>query len=322
MRLVLFFCSVLLFTPLVFVHAQISNSIMGNAVSITLDPQFPNPGEAVIASLDDYSINSSGATISWYFEGHELPALSNKRSITLSTNKNGSAATVEARLSFTNRPTISAKATIKPIYLDVIVEPQTYVPVFYAGRALPVHGSLVNLIALIQTSSGMGNASNYTYNWQLNDNYVYGGPQQGNNRAQITIPFGLSSTLTLTVQDSNGNLIGRRVIYIPSIPIDLEFYEESALYGLRRNAVGDSLNVIGNSTTIRAVPYYLDMRATGDTVMSEWSINGQKNKVVTEDPFKINLSPRGSSGSAAIKFKFRNLSDLIQGGEKSFNAVF
>lgn len=321
MRFVLLLCSVLVFTPLVLVHAQVSSSIVGDAVSITLDPQFPNPGEPVTATLDDYAINSSGATISWYFEGHELPAMRNKRSVTLSSNQNGTPTKVEARLSFSNRPAMTAVASIKPIYLDIIIEPQTYVPVFYAGRALPVHGSVVNLIALIQTSSGMVDAAAYTYNWQLNGNSVYGGPQRGNNRAQITVPYGLASTLTLSVQDNNGTTIGRRVIMIPTLPVDLEFYQESILYGLSRKAVGESLQIIGNSSTIRAVPYYLDTRAIGGNIMSEWSIDGTKNTVGTEDPFEINLSPRGP-GSSNIKFKFRNLSDLIQGGEKSFTATF
>jgi hypothetical protein len=321
MRFVLFLCGLTLFVPTFFVHAQISNSITGAAVSIALDPQFPNPGEPVTASIDDYSINSTGATISWFFEGHELPAMRNKRSITVPSDKNGADGKISAQLSFSDRPALQAEAIIHPIYLDVIVEPQTYTPIFYAGRALPVYGSTVNLTALMQLGTGMINPQNNTYTWELNGTVLYGGPQRGTNRAQITIPYGLSNTLIVSVQNSNGITIGRRLINIPSVPVELHFYEESALYGLNSRAIGQTLHVINNST-IRAVPYYLSTEAlANNTLQDEWSIDGQTEPSDSSNPFSISLQSKGA-GSAHIGFKFRNLNQLIQGDEKSFTATF
>jgi hypothetical protein len=321
MRSLVSLCGILLLVPIFVVHGQISNSVMGASASITLDPAFPNPGEPVTATLDDYSINSSGASIHWLLDGHEIPGAVNKRSIILTADKNGGTAQVAVQLTFTNRPAVNATATIHPIFLDVIVEPQTYVPIFYAGRALPVYGSTVNVTALMQLHNGMIDPANYTYTWELNSKVLYGGPQRGNNRAQITIPYGLSSTLILSVADQNGTIVGRRLINIPSVPVELQFYEQSALYGLNSKAIGTTMRVI-NSSTIRAVPYYLDIKAiTGNTLESEWRINGQKNTVAESNPFEINLKSQGS-GNARVSFKFRNLAQLIQGGEKSFTATF
>ncbi len=321
MRFVLFLCSVFILVPTFLVHGQITNSLTGAAVSITLDPQFPNPGEPVTATIDDYSINSTGSTISWYFEGHELPAMRNKRSITVPSDKNGIAGKITVQLSFSNRPVMQAEAIIHPIYLDVIVEPQTYTPIFYAGRALPVYGSIVNLTAIMQLGTNTINPENNIYNWELNGKNLYGGPQRGNNRAQITIPYGLSSTLIVSVQDNNGTTIGRRLINIPSVPVELHFYEESALYGLNSRAIGKTLRVI-NSSTVRAVPYYLATDAlTNNTIQSDWSINGKTESVANDNPFEISLQSRGA-GDAQVGFKFRNLNQLIQGDEKSFTATF
>ena len=321
MRFVSFICSILVLIPFFSVHAQTANTISGSALSITLDPQFPNPGESVTATINDYAINGSGSSIVWYFDGHELPSMRNKRSITVPSDKNGADGTVSARLLFSDKPTIQADATIHPIYLDVIIEPQTYTPIFYAGRALPVYGSTVNLTALMQLGSTMINPQNNSYIWELNGTVLYGGPQRGNNRAQITIPYGLSSTLIVTVQNEKGIIIGRRLIEIPSVPVELEFYEESALYGLNSRAINKTLHVINNST-IRAVPYYLATNAMiNNTIQSEWTINGKTENTASDNPFEISLQSNGA-GDATIGFKFRNLDQLIQGDTKSFLATF
>ena len=321
MRFVLVLFGLCLLLPTFFVHAQIASSVTGAGMSIVLDPQFPNPGEPVTATIDDYSINSTGATISWYFEGHELPAMKNKRSVTIPSDKNGAMSKITAQLTFSNKPTVAAEATIRPIYLDVIVEPQTYTPIFYKGRALPVYGSIVNLTAIMQLGTGMIDPQNNTYSWELNGKVLYGGPQRGNNRAQMTVPYGLTSTLIVSVQDSNGTLIGRRLTAIPSVPVELQFYETSALYGLNTRAIGKTIRVI-NTSTIRAVPYYLATEALAlNTIQSDWNINGRTQSTANDNPFEISLQSQ-REGTAQISFKFRNLTQLIQGDEKSFTATF
>lgn len=321
MRFLLLICVFIFGIPTAYTAAQFSGDILGDAVSITLEPQYPSPGETVTATLDDYSINSSGATIDWYFDGIEIPNAKGRRTITFTADSNGRSSTIEVKLLFTNRPTQSATRTIKPIYLDLIVEPQTFTPVFYKGRALPVHGSLVNLTALIYNAAGVISTAGYSYSWQLNDTSVYGGAQKDNNRAQITIPYGLDSLVTVSVQDATGAIIARRLVAIPSVPVEVEFYEVSTLYGLSHKAIGETLNLVGNSSTIRAVPYYLDDRARNSQLFSEWSIDGRKNQTISSDPFEINLERTGQ-GSARIGFKVRNLTELIQGDEASFQVQF
>lgn len=303
------------------VAAQLDSNLIGDAVNITLSPQYPNPNELVTVSLDDYSIDSSGATIVWLLDGIEIPEFKNTRTISVIAPAVGKTATIAVRLVFSNRPTVSAEIAVTPLYVDVIVEPQTYTPIFYRGRALPVHGSLVNLTALVHGSQGMLNASLYTYNWQLNGTSVYGGPRVGNNRAQITVPFGQSSIIGITVTDATGSVVSRKLVAIPLQEVDITFYEESTLYGLSQRAIGDTLTLVGNSSTIRAVPYYIDTRAGTNALFTEWKINNRPSNTASSDPFEINLQRQGV-GSAQISFKVRNLSELLQGDQASFKAQF
>lgn len=301
--------------------AQFDSSFIGDAVNITLSPQFPGPGDLVTVELDDYSIDSSGATISWILDGNEIPAYKNLRTISVISPTVGKTVTIEVRLIFSNKPTISAKTSIKPLYVDVIVEPQTYTSVFYQGRALPVHGSVINLTTLIQGSTGMFNPQEYTYNWQLNGKSIYGGPRAGNNRAQIVVPFGRNSLIGLTITSKSGEVVGRKVVSIPIQDVEVIFYENSTLYGLSERAIGESLTLVGNSSTIRAVPYYLDAQSISRSLFSEWKINNQVTNTETRDPFEINIQRQGD-GEARVSFKIRNLSELLQGDEESFRVQF
>jgi len=302
-------------------QAQFSGTITGEAVSIRVSPQYPNPNETFTATLDDYAIDATGAVITWLQNGIEIPSTQNSRSITLRAPGAGDTIDVTARLQFTNKPSLEANVSITPVYVDVIVEPLTYTPIFYQGRALPVHGSLVNLTALIHNRTGLVNPAGFTYNWQLNSKSVYGGPRTGNNRAQITVPFGRSSIVTLSVTDNTDKLLVRRLISVPSVEVDLEFYEVSTLYGLSQRALLDTVTIVGNSSTFRAVPYNLDNRAVLRNLFTEWEINGLRTSTTDTDPFEISLK-RQSAGDATIGFKVRNLTELLQGDEQSFRVEF
>ena len=321
MRLFLFLLCCVLFYPTAVSLAQFSGNVTGESVSINLDPQYPNPGETVTANFDDYAINSAGGTILWFIDGVEGVTFRNQRSITLVTPAVGTSITLTARVTFENRPSLETTKTISPVYLDIIIEPLTYTPVFYAGRALPVHGSLVNLTALMSDKSGLVSPANYSYSWILNDTSIFGGARKGGNRAQITIPYGRNQIMTVTIQNALGKTIARRVISIPVVDVNLEFYEMSTLYGFSHRAVGESVNLVGGGSTIRAVPYNLDVRAVRSSLYSKWSLDGRPVNQDSNDPFEINLKP-GNGGSSQVKFELRNLSNLLQGDSGYFRVQF
>lgn len=302
------------------VFAQFSGSVGTEQVAITLDPQYPNPGDTVIATLEDYSVDTSGATRVWLVNGSEQTNLQNQRTVTFIAPAVGQSLALTAQLQFTDKPSVTASKTITPNYLDVIIEPQTYTPVFYSGRALPVHGGLVNLTALVSDASGLVNQSEYSYNWQLNGSSVYGGARKGGYRAQITVPYGRNSIVSVSVQDQTGATIARRLVNVPSVPVSLKFYELSTLYGLSDQAITDSIALIGNSTSIRAVPYYLDTRASLYSLFTKWEIDG--TPITTgDDPFEISLRKQGV-GNGRIDFEVRNTKELMQGDAASFTVTY
>jgi hypothetical protein len=319
MRLIALLFSVALLAPGT-TFAQVGGSITditGETLSIVLDPQYPNPGDQVTATIDDYSLGGSGAAITWYFDGLSAPTVNNSRTITFTAPPVETKMTVVARLTFRDGKVIEAKRVLNPLYLDLIIEPQTYTPIFYQGRALPTKGSVVNINALLQNKKGPVNSTDYSYSWTLNNKSVYGGARPGGNWAQITVPHGQSSTITISIQDKTGNIVARKLVAIPTVDLEVQFYEVRSLLGLGQKALGSDFIITGNGASIKAVPYYLDTRSVANNLLTEWSINNRPVQSASSDPFEINLE-RGTAGSAQIGFKIRNLTELLQSDEASF----
>ena len=320
MRLFALFFFVVLLSTSYTAKAQVGGSITditGQNVSIVLDPQFPNPGDQVTATIDDYALNGGGAKITWFFDGLSAPNVSDSRTITFTAPPVDTTMTIIARLEFRDGKTLEAKRIIKPLYLDLIIEPQTYTPLFYQGRALPTKGSVVNINALLQNKNGPVNSAEYSYSWTLNNKSVYGGASLGGNWAQITVPHGQSSTITISIQDKSGTTVARKLVAIPTVDLEVHAYPVGSLLGLGQRAITGEFIITGNSASIKAVPYYLDTRAVNGNLFTEWSINNQPVLTGSSDPFEINLE-RGVTGSAQVSFQIRNLSELLQSDEIQF----
>lgn len=294
--------------------------VTGEQISLSLDPQFPAPGDTFIARLDDYSIGNFGATIVWTLNGEELTEFRNSRTANLVAGAVGQTTELEVTLSGQANRTYTAVRSITPRYLDVIIEPITYAPAQYAGRPLPIFGSRVLLTALLHEQSGLVNHANYAYSWQVGNTYIDGGPVKGKYKTFITIPHGQNILVTLEIKDSNGTSVARRLFSIPSVEIDTQFYEVNPLFGMSEKAITNDYRLLSNSSTIYAVPYNLDLNAPSERQNIEWRIDGRRVDP-GPNPYQITVSNYGGS-SARLQFKIRNVIDLLQGDDKTVSISF
>lgn len=303
------------------VQAQFSGQITKSEITIVLNPQYPVPRELVTTTLDDYALGTGGGQIEWLLDGIVLTEFQNQREITFDAGEVGIDQVISARMVLPNGTSLNTDHTIKPYYTDVIVEPQTYTPVFYKGRGLPSFGSTVILTALVDNGAGQIDPAAHTYSWRLNNDTLGGGPIRGGYKTKMVVPYGRSSVITLVVTNAAGTTIARRLIEVPSIEVAIHFYEVSTLFGLSERAITNTLPLIGNSTTVRAVPYNLDRDAVNSSLFTEWKIDGKKQTTGSKDPFEVTLLRQGV-GNSQISFKVRNLSALIQSDEESFTVQY
>lgn len=306
----------LLFTPWFSCFAQSNLSLGENSLSITAEPNFPGPDTPITLTANDYSLPIKTVGFRWFVDGKLLTDAVNERSIQLTSKALGENTNVKLVASLVGGGSVTATRILKPIYLDIIVEPQTRVPAFYAGRALPSIGSTVNATALI---NGNGiSPQNLVYVWRVNRTVLQGGSIRGKNTTSFTMPSGRFATLGVEVYTVSGDKIAERLINVQNIDPKLFFYETNDLYGLAEKAIMEPITLIGDSVTVRAEPYYLDLKTFNNPDFYEWKI---ANYIVTNNqnnPYEVTLASQGGSGTTAVKFHVRNTVQLLQGAEDSF----
>ena len=281
--------------------------------SLASSPAYPEPGQIATISIDNYLNTSYGAEITWYFNGAEIPNAENARSVDVQIGDVNSQNVIEAAMTVPLHGTRILKKVISPIYIDVIVEPQTHVPDFYMGRALPSTNSITNLTALIFGNSTARN--DLVYTWRVNNQVVSGGGGRGQYRTSFVTPRGSEIIVSVEVSTLTGVVLGSRSFTIPNVRPSLSFYEVNTLYGVQQREL-ETFNLIGNSATILAEPYHLDSRVYNNPDMSMWNVDGIE---VTNpsNPYQVTFERVGFNGTTELSFHVRNLSDLIQGVESS-----
>lgn len=296
------------------VYGQLTQSLSGTAPEVVISPLFPVPGSTFTASLSDYAVGNSGGGVTWRFDGVLQPSLTNQRTITVTAPDVGKRLVIEARSVTAEGVAVSGSSTIRPHYVDLIVEPQTRTPTFYKGRALPTTESQVNVTAIV--NAGAIPPADLIYRWSVDGGVLFGGPVRGQSQVSFAMPIGIAN-LTLEVERAGEGTLGRRsVTLLPSEPT-LRFYEVSPLYGLRTRPT-QTLGIIGNSTTVRAEPYFLDLRTYNAPDIAVWEINNATANGGSANPYDITLVRNGSGGEALVDFHVRSRLNVVQGVRDSF----
>jgi hypothetical protein len=305
-----FFLTLLFFAPF-FSYAQVGGFV-DTANSIQISPAFPSPNEEFTVTLNDYSGGAAGSSIEWYYNDTKLEWAFNQRSLKLTATKAGQTGIIKAVLKKPSGETESLSHTITPYNLDIIIEPQTHVPSFYKGRALPSAGSTVNATALISSDALL--TGEFLYTWQLNRTVINGGPMRGGDRVSFVMPQDSYSTLAVTVSRLNGSIIAKRTISVPVVAPKLLFYEVSTLYGIFEKVVTNPFSLISNSMTLRAEPYYLDSAVFNTPNVLTWDIEGQRMPSGS-NPYDITLEKTPTGGSAVVEFRVQSTTKLLQGAK-------
>jgi hypothetical protein len=320
MRFLIF--TILLFViPVSFLNAQVGLDIGNQEVSIDLEPAYPEPENTFTASLNDYSLAAEVTSITWKVDGVAIPDSKNQRTISVKAKSAGVRMQIEATITISGGGTRVVKQTVTPLYFDVVVEAQTKTPTFYKGRSLPSIGSIVNLTALISGDNTLPSALLYT--WRVNNQVVEGGTVRGKNTISIQTPPGQTFLISVDVSSLDGKFLARRTLELPSVSPEILFYETSSLYGVSHTALS-SFNLVGNSATLKAEPYNLDIRTYNNPDHLEWKVDGVLSNNTGGNPYEITIArPDGESlGTSRINLHVRSLTKLLQGSRGDLTINF
>jgi hypothetical protein len=301
-------------------NAQTSFTVSAG-VNLIPNPQFPKPHSSVKVALDDYTLETTGASITWYINGVTQTEYQNERSIQFETGALGKESVVRVILSRTNAPTLSGSVTIVPRTIDLILEANTYVPDFYKGRALPSTESTVRAIAVVNDASVVPDTA-YTYKWSQGNTVLFGGAVKGKNVLEVALPHYDNGGLTVEVFGTDGSIIGRETVSLTGVQPEVYFYEHSPLRGLSEKAVVSPLQFIGEEATIYAEPYFMNTSMNEDADTFSWKINGEETAHDTNTPNAITLRHVGGEGEARVGFTMVTKSQIPQFVEKLFQLIF
>lgn len=300
------------------VNAQITGAgFQPSDVILELQPTHPGPLEYYTVNLNDYSSSFSGSEINWFINDQVVGDAFNRRSINLATRENGSKDVIKAVLKNADGALRTVTAVVQPVYLDIIIEPQTHVPDFYAGRALPSIDSSVNLTALVAGTNLR--ATDYIYTWRVNNRVLEGGPLRGRNEISFILPQDSVSVLSLTVSRTDGTIVAKRAIGITAVTPKLVFYEVNTLYGVESRAITESFALIGNSATLRAEPYFLSSSIFNNPNIINWSVDGEDIGTPSSNPYDITLQKTGFPGTTDVGFHVRSTDLLLQGARSNIS---
>lgn len=291
-----------------FGFAQVTTSALGGGPNLETLPAYPEPFSAAVVTLNNYAGDAAQNSIIWRVNGKEQPGARNNRELSFSTGNAGEAVTIEAVTALGR-----IQKVIFPHYVDVIVEPQTRVPAHFGGRALPSIGSTINATAI--TSSNVP-AQNLVYTWRLNGAALSSGPVRGQQQISFTMPIG-GGVLEVLIESDSG-VVGSQNIELLSTSPFLHFYSNNSLYGLSTIPLGEKLSLVGNSATVRAEPYYLDIRTFNNPDIAEWGGEGAFSASRSSNPYEITVIRSGLPVGSSANFHVRNLTEVLQGAQGGF----
>jgi hypothetical protein len=285
-------------------------------IAITLNPSNPSPGDLVTASLDDYAGGVYGSEITWRYDGEVVPGAVNQRQIQFVAGDAGTDTTVEATLALPIGGTQTLQAIVSPVYMDIIIEPQTRVPDWYAGRALPSLGSQINATVLLNDGSFIDPQS-VVYTWRVNNKVIEGGPIRAGNKVAFPTPRGGGVTVSVTATKSTGETIASRAVSVGIVLPELSFYEKHTLYGMKSSPVTATTPLVGSILTLQAEPFFLDSRVYNNPDVAQWEINSVRTDNGSNNPYEITLRSTGQNGRMNVNFHVRSLQEILQGSEAS-----
>lgn len=300
------FLTLLLFLGLFFPflsYAQTGPQIAGpNTTTIELEPRYPEPGDTVTATIKNFSPNDSSHRLEWFINGVSQAENKNASEITFTAPDLSTKVVVEARLN----DSVQASASFTPVYVDIIVDPDTYIPPHFAGRPVPTGGANVTFTAVVEEAEKLP-ASSYRYEWKLNGSSAKSETISG---PQITIPIksARNHTVSVTVSDTARGVIGQQFIQIPVLDPKPLFYKIHPLYGSETYPLTSPYNFSDNQLNLSLVPYYLDNVVLRDNPKIEWQVNRQ---TVQTDGYDISLERSGETGLTNLEFSLKGR-DIMQ----------
>lgn len=305
-----------------FSHAQLDEN-SSKDILLSLSPAYPRPREQVRVIAQTFSFNTQAVSLSWYVNGKQVKSGKGITEITITTGSIGTPTAVRVTANPPGTTRYDKTVTIWPSDLDVLWHTNTYTPVGYRGKALPVRGSVVTYVALPSLAAGSGyyDPKNLLYEWRV-DNTLRKN-QSGRGKNTFSLPITKSRNVppqvSVRVYNEENTVTQEKRVAISIQEPKLLFYEIRPLRGPSyERALEDTHRMAsGAETRILAEPYYAN--GTPSFLRYQWNIGNTAIVSDAKNPEILSyLTEAGSRAEQRVFLEVTNPANILEHLQKSF----
>jgi len=291
----------------------------GADVTVTVSPSSPGPLENVTVTLSSFSVDLNRAKISWSLDGKQEPSGTGVKTFSFRAGTVGKKSTVDIAIGTADGQTISKQVVVEPNDLDLLWEsPDSYVPPFYEGKALPASEATIKVVAIPTASISPGTL---VYQWKRNFTVSQKNSGYGKNAFVFQNDY-LNDKEDVSVQAADGTggtYSAQASLEIVPYSPKILFYEVKPAEGEDfNNALSNGWKMTGTEATIAAEPYFFSPKTALDKNFNySWSIND--NSIATPEVKNV-LTVRpdsGAVGTGKISLSLENAATLFQAAKNS-----
>lgn len=298
-------------------YAQFVLPGIDTAVSISLSPAHPAPGNSVHLEAHSSAYDLSQSNLTWRVNGKVFTSGEGAVFTDVIAGSLGSEINISVVAVAPDGMESFAEVAIIPTTIDLLFESDSYVPPFYEGRALPSAGTNLRLEAVPHFKYPGGKelaASDLSYTWRRNDEVIAKVSGRGRYIAVIPAPvlFG-ADVISVEAVSPDGGLSGSTSLRIPATEPILALYEDHPLFGILYSmALGAQTLIPDSEMTFAAVPYFAHAITPNDRSLN-WSWKVNDNNIATDPkrPSEVTISAQNWNGLAELSLELTHLTNFF-----------
>lgn len=300
-------------------HAQ----LVPTPLALVAEPISPSPGQNFAVQANTPTFDKDTAQFEWTVNGKSRPDLSGlgKNSIFLTAGAVGTTVTARVLVFKDDGERINQELAVRTADLALPWYAETFIPKWYAGKALPIPKSIVDIVALPDFGPGVDKTT-LIYHWTLDDeeNVLSGVGNQVFRLSTSDLP-NAQHHVEVTVEDQTKRFRKTGAVFIINQQPRVGIYAYSPLGGIEpRSAISYIVTQKRGLLDFGAEPFFF--KTPKKDLSFRWSAGGLQP---TGSPQSPNLLTIDTTGLAAtpipITLSIENVPDLFSAITRSITVL-
>lgn len=302
-----------LFLPISTIFAQ---SLNGEpAITLSLNPPDPEPGEGVTATLVSYETNLNLAYIVWQHGNDTKSGYGETKFSTKITSDETKSDFISASITLSDGQIIEKQITVAPTSFDITWEATNSIyPPFFMGKRMPIRENSIRIAVINPKKTGPVLA----YTWNRNGSAITN--TGGSSKPYIDIiNTEINNKESINVSIVSNNSVAERGVVIPFKKPKILFYEYNPLTGLNiGNTINDKVMGYEKIASIFIVPIGINVNSKNifSWVLSGTPVNNQEN------PRLLSFNFPNTNGKVTVSVNVENLRSIYQEVKGGLELIF